>query len=469
MKCGSKVFLLCLFTACANQQRLLSNSTLIQNSRLEAKDTKFKISLTKEISYTTTVSADKKETLEDLNLFGQQGKTVLELRFDYNYLLWPGENSKTPVNCVTADGCEKSNTPTKLDYFGVNIDKAYSTTSFLNIADPIKESVQKIEKFNSYIVDDSAAVQKGVLGLGFLSDLYNYLKNNYEVKAEPKPNPVIISYTSTLDKTATGNQESAMPKFKNGLLQINKRISPVGCSANNTIASAPGQFLYQMNGKLSYSNGTPKTTLKDKFVLLINGPYVEPGHYFLVKNKDDYVKSLNMAVCGKEDMCALKEDLSKVPNLDINLDCDASNDRIAYMKLSILGSEYAYHDGKQIQYSIAELSVQLTADTQYLAVGRLFFSKYEFFLRTGGTNNAYVSAGLGDLNYKVDLKKWYVITGLVSLGLVLSLVIATFFVSEVLEQDSTINQDGETNKGTVKEVEEQDWDQADNDNYVNAK
>jgi hypothetical protein len=120
---------------------LLSNSTLIQNSRLEAKDTKFKISLTKEISYITTVSADKKETLEDLNLFGQQGKTVLELRFDYNYLLWPGENSKIPVNCVKADGCEKSTTPTKLDYFGVNIDKAYSTTSFLNIADPSKESV----------------------------------------------------------------------------------------------------------------------------------------------------------------------------------------------------------------------------------------------------------------------------------------------------------------------------------------
>jgi hypothetical protein len=224
--------------------------------------------------------------------------------------------------------------------------------------------VNKIQKINSYIVDNTEGLKTGVLGLGYMGEMYKYVKQNFESEVAGNSYPVMISYTSKVEKATAENDVSAsMPKFTGGLLQINKRISPVGCSANNTISSAPSQSLYHMTGKLSYSNTIPTTTLKDKFTLLIYGQYVDPGYFFLVKKKDDYIKSLNMAVCGK-DVCALKEDLSKVPNFELNMDCDASNDRLAYMKISILGSDYAYFDGEKIQYSIDELPLELGADTQ---------------------------------------------------------------------------------------------------------
>jgi hypothetical protein len=131
------IFILLIFAAQANQKRLLNNSTTLLNTEELIEEDDFKISLSKEISYTTVVSEDKKETFTGLNLFKQDTDTVpFELRFDYSNLLFPGEKSKVPVTCVKTDGCEKSATATTLDYFGLKITNAFPTKTYLNIGSP---------------------------------------------------------------------------------------------------------------------------------------------------------------------------------------------------------------------------------------------------------------------------------------------------------------------------------------------
>lgn len=76
------------------------------------------------------------------------------------------------------------------------------------------------------------------------------------------------------------------------------------------------------------------------------------------------------------------------------------------MNVVIDKSEYAYFDGKQVQYLIGEIP-QTNDGGAYISMGRLFMKRYEFFMRAGqnvrNMTDGHVSAGFWDLEYKVDL------------------------------------------------------------------
>lgn len=244
-------------------------------------------------------------------------------------------------------------------------------------------------------------------------------------------------------------------------MQINQRFSPIGCSKNSTFANSKdsvlaGSELFKLPGTLSWENGKSpkKDKLAGKVELSVAGVTQGSGNYFYIKNSAEFVKNMNEGVCGKE-KCP-KSDLKNVPSFSFMMECDGQNDRISHMKMEIQGKDYAYYNGinHRIEYLIgeytaaSELSEAENKSTTQIAVGRMFLNKYPLFIRAGGDDAKFYSAGFGDVEYVLDTKFWLMITALVSLGFVLSMaVVACLHKEGSNSMNSTFDAQAEITKG----------------------
>jgi hypothetical protein len=427
----------------------------------------------------TTKEGNNAEYFTGLNVFGQDDKYELELRLDYSQLLLPGAGFDKKVTCDVKKNCNKSTKATTLKYFGADLTNAFQTGTYLNIGSPKLEDLKNIPKIQAYILDDKPVnMKRGVLGFGYSSSLNDYIKAGFEANVGDQKGPVFFSYKSKVKmeeiKPSKNDGEALVkPILESGEFSINKRFSPVGCSQSVTVNSKELQDnkLNQFSQKVtvSLSNGVePATKLVKDSTLLINGVVVGSGQYFLLRKSADWIKSLNQAIC-KADTCNKKEDLSKVPDFNFTVKCNASDDRIAHMDMKIQGSDYAYFDGKQIQYLIGELPADVTETKPYdtIGLGRLFFSKYEFFTRAYSNpkpTEIKISYGFGDLEYKVDKMYWYIVTSIVSLVIILSMVVVALVGGSKEEGMDSTFETGADEKGSGSDGS--DWNTGSNDEYA---
>lgn len=163
--------------------------------------------------------------------------------------------------------------------------------------------------------------------------------------------------------------------------------------------------------------------------------------FFSVPDQIEFTASLSKAACGK-DTCDKATDLDKVPDMLFDLECDGSTDYIKKMTVKIAAKDYAYFDGTSVKFLIG---ANKNKDDETWYLDRLFFSKYELFIRTLGDDASkdekerYVSFGFGDVSYKFEAGYWYIVTGLATL-----LIALTFIVPGILG--------GKENKGDVSDL-----------------
>lgn len=178
--------------------------------------------------------------------------------------------------------------------------------------------------------------------------------------------------------------------------------------------------------------------------MVIEDSLTDPlGNFFTVKDKESFIKSVNNLVCG-QDECTDENALKNVPDFKFKMTCDSSKDRISSLDMKLEGALYSWFNqkNKRIEYLIGELSNPIEGE-QVLGLGRLFFSKYELFMRTDYSKKKdyEYSVGFGDLDYKVNTTLWYIISAIVFICLMLTMVFSALFPMDRIEQASDLISD----------------------------
>lgn len=411
---------------------------------------------------TFEVHLDKQgvEYITGIELFGQKDQLQYILELNYQNILLPGSNFSKSVTCNAEKMCVKGKTKNTITYKKFNLTDAFTTKTFFNIGNPTKNNLQGLTKASTYIIDNPpAGLTRGVFGFGNSGALFNYIGQNFERKVGDDSFPVIVSYK--VNESTLSSKNYSRKYFTGGQINIDKRVSLKGCSVAYNVKNQDNDNLFKMKSTLTY-NGEKKieTALKGDIIMVVEGSLTEPmGNFFTVMGKDSYVKSLNKAICGK-DVCTDEQNMKNLPTFNFKMKCDSSKDRIAHMDLKIEPSYYAYYDKqeKKIKYLIGELNNPIKGQ-QVMGLGRLFFSKYELFLRTGFSPSGEYSysVGLGDIQYQVDLAFWYTVTGIVTGTLILLVLIVAFLSGRKSDKVAEADDSTFDETKTASDSEQNGW------------
>lgn len=263
-------------------------------------------------------------------------------------------------------------------------------------------------------------LSEGVIGLGLGNDLFQFVKDTYEVEEDET---LYTGFRVVLKNNSTTEISGAE-------LLVNERQSPVGCSQNMTynaasVRSSGGISHFQFKFDASFETnsnaniqGVPGAGSSGR----VSGPKGDTGHFFRLKNSQNFIKQVRDLI-GSGDSA----DISKAPTIRLKMSCIETMDLLRFMNLEIAPEDYIVETTKgQFQILVGDVSEQEKTDFEF---GYLFLTKYELFIRVlddAEDKEDWVVAGLGDINYTVNKALWIGIAAAVGAGLLIGMIVVAF-------------------------------------------
>lgn len=159
-------------------------------------------------------------------MFNTKPETDSALLLDGSKVMLKG---KATDYCKEADGCSIDPEKRNFEEAGVKyVDVSLVSGHINSFPKMTSEILKKAEqKATIYFVGD----QPSSLGLGYLADLYKYLRNNFESKQDGNISPINLSYMASTKKDA----KTAATTFDYGTLKFNYKSSVYGCSTKQML------------------------------------------------------------------------------------------------------------------------------------------------------------------------------------------------------------------------------------------